>query len=267
MIRSIYNLKYNPFIKDMSDSSIYETIDYKSAIDRLNYVTNLNGFALFTGNPGFGKTYTLNMFRKSLNPALYKVIYIPTSTITVLEFYKALAYGLGIEPTFKKIDLFRQIQDTIKTYVDSKKMKVIFIIDEAQYLKPAILHDLKLIFNFEMDSKNYATVILAGLPTLNSMLSRNIYEPLKQRIIMNYFFEGISKDEIVSYVNNATTKAGNSDSLFSDDALSAATAYSNGSIRKLNLLLEKALIIGASKEARIIDSEIIRLSQSEIEVF
>jgi type II secretory pathway predicted ATPase ExeA len=38
----------------------------------------------------------------------------------------------------------------------------VIIVDEAQFLKNSILDDLRIIFNFEMDSKDYSVLILAG---------------------------------------------------------------------------------------------------------
>lgn len=43
--------------------------------------------------------------------------------VTVPEFYRMLAYGLGLEPACKKIDAFNQIRDTIVTLVKSRKHK------------------------------------------------------------------------------------------------------------------------------------------------
>lgn len=40
----------------------------------------------------------------------------------------------------------------------------------------AILSDLKLLMNFEMDSRNYAVLVLCGQPTLNNTLSMQIHE-------------------------------------------------------------------------------------------
>ncbi|MGM0379908.1 MAG: AAA family ATPase [Bacillota bacterium] len=82
---------------------------------------------------------------------------------------------------------------------DQSKRWVI-IIDESQYLRTGILNDLKLLLNFEIDSKNYASLILAGQPLLNNILSKKVHEALKQKIVMNYTFQGISKKEGKKYI-------------------------------------------------------------------
>ncbi|NLU50133.1 MAG: hypothetical protein GXX09_06960 [Syntrophomonadaceae bacterium] len=36
------------------------------------------------------------------------MVYFPLSTITVNDFYRGLAFNLGLEATFRKVDLFKQ---------------------------------------------------------------------------------------------------------------------------------------------------------------
>ena len=70
-----------------------------------------------------------------------------------------------------------------------KELHLYFIFDEANYMKSGILNDLKILFNFEMDSKDYAVVLLVGLPQLNNQLRLSSHEPLRQRIIMSHNLE------------------------------------------------------------------------------
>lgn len=82
------------------------------------------------------------------------------STTTILEFYKQIATALGVEPCYRKSDNFLSIQAEITRYNLEKNMTVIIIIDEANYIQSGILNDLKMLFNFEMYSKDRAIVIL-----------------------------------------------------------------------------------------------------------
>lgn len=79
-------------------------------------------------------------------------------------------------------------------------MTPVIIIDEANYISGFVLNDLKLLFNFEMDSRDRAVILLAGLPQLNNTLRLGIHEPLRQRIIMNYDLEGLSREEGRDYI-------------------------------------------------------------------
>ena len=104
------------------------------------------------------------------NTSLYKVVYSSLSTLTVNDFYRNLAAELGAQPAFRKTDNFKIIQDEINRLVLEKRQTPVIIIDEANYIGNAVLNDLKMLFNFEMDSKDRAVVLLSGLPQLNSTL-------------------------------------------------------------------------------------------------
>ena len=197
---------------------------------------------------------------------MFKVVYIPLSTVTVLEFYKSLAYSLGVEPYSEKIDLFNAIQERIISSAKDKRFIPTIIIDEAQYLKTDVLNDLKLLMNFDIDSENYAIFILSGQPLLNNILSKQIHEALKQRIVINYNYEGISKEDVISYISSMLQLCGISSNIFNDNAIEAINSCCNGSIRTLNKVIENCLIIGYQKNATVIDTEIVMSAQNEIEI-
>ena len=157
---SRYNLEFNPFIKN-SKETLIETDEYKEVTFRLNYLLQTKGFGVLTGGPGKGKTTVIRNWAKSLNPSAYKIVYISLSTLTVNDFYRHLAESLNQVPMFRKTDNFKVIQDAINRLVIEKKITPIIIIDEANYLKNSALNDLKILFNFEMDSSDKAVVLLS----------------------------------------------------------------------------------------------------------
>lgn len=264
MYLSYYGMEFNPFDKGIDTKYSFETEDFKIMKNRLNYIKDNPGIGLFTGNPGLGKTFIIRNFLNELNPNLYKVIYISMSSITVLEFYKEIAYELGIEPAFKKIDIFRQIQETIINYVKNKKQQIIICIDEAQYLKTSIINDLKILMNFEMDSKNYFALILIGSPLLNNLLNRGVHEAIRQRITVSYNLLGISKEEIKEYINTRLDISHGNKGIFNEQSIEAINNSCNGSIRVVNNIITKSLIIASNRSKNIIDTEIIMEAVNEL---
>lgn len=264
MFLSYYGLEFNPFDKDIEVKYAFETNDFKILNNRLDFLKEHKGMALITGSAGMGKTFVIRNFLNNLNKNLYKVVYICMSTVTVIEFYKQLCYLLDIEPPFKKIDMFKEIQERIISLVKDKKINLIIVIDEAQYLKSNILNDLKLLFNFELDSKNYASLILVGQPVLNSILSRNIYEALAQRITISYNMSGITKDELKEYIDSRIKLAHGNSGIFNEQAIEAVYSACNGSIRMVNNIITKCFIIGKSKNKEYIDSDIVLEASNEL---
>lgn len=262
---SRYGLDFNPFIKNTKDILI-ETDEYKELVFRLNYLLQIRGFGLVTGNPGLGKTTALRKWSESLNQSAYKIIYIPLSTLTVLEFYRQLADSLGIEPKFRKADNFRAIQEIITRYEKEKKITLVIILDEANYLSNGTLNDLKLLFNFDMDSRDRAVVILAGLSNLNNTLRLNSHEPLRQRIVMNYHVEALNKEESKRYIQKKLEGAGCYSPVFDEGALEAVVNAGGGVPRRINTVCNQCLLIGNSQNKNMIDVDTVMDAASEMEI-
>ena len=264
MFTTYWEMQFNPFSKEQSIEHYFESEDFKQATARLNRLKESKSIGLFTGRPGLGKTTTIKKFVEDLNPSLFKCIYLPLSTLTVMEFYRAIAFGLGIPPLFKKIDMFNSIQERIVNLSKDKNITTVLVIDEGQYLQPKILNDLKILLNFDMDSKNYAAVIIAGLPVLSNNLMVQAHEALVQRIIINYTFIGLSKTELNDYINTRLKSCGTHVNMFSENAIEAIWACSSGCPRVINNLAEKCLIHGFHKNVKQIDSEIVMLVNNDI---
>ena len=181
-----------------------------------------------------------------------------------MEFYKNLCIGLGIEAGHKKVDMFHQIQERIQTLVKDRKITPVIICDEAQYYKTGVLNDLKMIMNYEMDTKDYAVLILVGQPVLNDILSRNINEALNQRIIINYTFMGIEAEEVKEYIKDRCRIAGITNEIFDENAIRALASNCNGSTRNLNNLIDKSLMICMKQESNTISAETVMLAATDI---
>lgn len=259
---SRYGLEFNPFIKNSKDIMI-ETEEYNELAFRLDYLLQIKGFGLVTGEPGLGKTTSIRKWTSGLNKVAYKIIYIPLSTLTVMEFYRQLALELGVEPKHKKVENFRNIQHAITRYEIEKRMTPIIILDEANYLQSGTLNDLKLLFNFEMDSKDRAVVILVGLPNLRNTLNLNSHEPLRQRIVMNYRLDSLNKNESKKYIESKLKGAGCHMKIFEDSAMEAIINTCGGVPRRINQLCNQCLIVGNIFNKNMIDLDTVTKATDE----
>ena len=248
-----YGLEFNPFLKN-SKEVLVETQEYKEVLFRLNYLLTTKGFGLLTGSAGRGKTTAVRNWASGLNTSLYKVV------------YRNLAAELGAQPAFRKTDNFKIIQDEINRLVLEKRQTPVIIIDEANYIGNAVLNDLKMLFNFEMDSKDRAVVLLSGLPQLNSTLRLSIHEPFRQRIVMNYNLEGMTKAEGHSYVAAKLNGAGCTQTVFEDNALEAILNAANGTPRMINKLCNASLLVGNSSNLNIITADAVMQAINDCEL-
>lgn len=262
---SRYSLDFDPFIKNSKDI-IIETSEYKEVAYRLNYLLSNKGFGILTGGPGRGKTTIIRSIVKNLNTSLYKITYTSLSTLTLTEFYRHLAIEMGLEVMSKRSDNFKLIQGEINRQALEKRITPVIIIDEANYINNAILNDFKMLFSFDMDSKDRAVILLIGLPTLNNTLRLVANEALRQRISMNYTLDNLSKTEAKDYILSKLNGAKCNASIFNENAIEAIINASNGIPRAINKLCSSCLIIGDSKKLSNIDADVVMFAVNETEL-
>lgn len=260
-----YGLECNPFLKNSKEIPV-ETQEYKEVQFRLDYLLHTKGFGLLTGSPGCGKTTAIRNWSNNLNSSLYKVIYSSLSTLTVMEFYRNLVIALGQEPAFRKSENCRIIQEEVTRLSIEKRITPVIIMDEANYIGTAILNDLKILFNFEMDSRDRAVILLVGLPQLNNTLRLGIHEPLRQRLVMSYHLDVLTKEESRFYITTKLQGAGCTQTIFEENAIEAIINASGGTPRILNKLCNGCLLIGNIQNANLISSEIAMLTINDNEL-
>ncbi len=81
-----------------------------------------------------------------------------------------------------------------------KRQTPVIIDGKPTTSSPKILNDLKILFNFEMDSRDRAVVLLFRSAAVKNTLRLAAHEPLRQRIVMNYDLDGMSKEEGRRYI-------------------------------------------------------------------
>ena len=261
-----YNMSRNPFSKGLPADMAHQTEDLRQVHARLDHLARTGGIGLVTADPGTGKTFAVRTWAARLNPNTSKVVYICLSTVTNMEFYGELCQGLGIEPGFKKSDMFRDVQACVRSLVEERRMRVTVVIDEAHYLPTSVLRDLQMICNFDMDSRDMLALVLVGHTVLAQYLSRQPHEALRQRLVVSYRMAGLDGPQTADYVRSMLTRAGADPDLFDDAALASAHACAGGSVRRLNSVVTNALTIGAQQRARAIDAEMVRCAADELAI-
>lgn len=257
MFKAYYGFSKNPFDKQfLSEKDAFLSKDHTEATSRLSYLKNIRGIGVFTSRPGFGKTYALRCFTKSLDRNLHETAYVCLSTVSVTDFYRQFCAALGIDAPFGKPAMFRAIQERLFHLFKERKKPLLLILDEAHDLSPAILKDLKMLMNHDFDSVNCFTLVLAGEPHLNRNLEKPIHEALRQRIAIHYGFTGLTDMETEQYVLHKLRIAGAADSILGEGTLPAIIGYARGCPRMLDNLMNEALLLGAQLEKPSLDAEV-----------
>lgn len=255
MFRQYFGLKFNPFDKEIPTDKLFESHDIQELDSRLKYMLDTRGICLIVGESGSGKSTSLRKLNDNLNRSLYRPCYLPLTTLTVKEFYQEIVSMLGETPAYKKVSLFSQIQGCIQNLYYEQRITPVIIVDEVHMAPTTVLDDLRMVFNFRVDSANPFVLILAGQPPIRNKLALNSCYPLKQRITMQYSMQGFTAEETVDYCKSRMKIAGCSSEVFLPQALAAIHTVSGGFPRNINNVAVASLMYCTNKKLQQADEE------------
>jgi type II secretory pathway predicted ATPase ExeA len=160
--------------------------------------------------------------------------------------------------------MFYEIQSAINSLYYDQRITPVFIVDEIHMASTQILDDLRILFNFKMDSANPFVLIMVGQPQIRNKLMLNTSYPLKQRIVMRYTMQGLKKEECTDYLDSRMRLAGCTRNVFTPAAIEAIYNISNGAPRVINNITTAALMYSAAKRVDSVDGEAVFQANIEI---
>jgi len=264
MYKDFYGLKERPFSKTPDPRFLYLSKGHREALARLVYAVEERDLVLLTGEIGCGKTTLSRALLDELEEN-QKVILFINPRLTPMEFLKTLATRLEIvKPARTKSELLDQIGAELYRCHEAGQCPVL-VIDEAQLVPHKETFDeIRLLTNFQLDDQNLICVVLMGQPELRKRLLHRAYEPLRQRIGMQYNLQPLSFEETQAYLRHRLQVAGGNEQLFADEAVRVVHDYSAGVPRRINHIAALALLEGFGREAQRIDAGVMGAVMDEL---
>jgi type II secretory pathway predicted ATPase ExeA len=265
MYEAYFGLQERPFSKTPDPRFLFLSKGHREALARMQYAVEERDLVLLTGEIGCGKTTLSRALMDALDDS-FKVVCLINPRLTPLEFLSSLARHLGVaEPARFKVDLLEQIGKMLFEYYE-KDMTPVVVIDEAQLVPHKETFDeIRLLTNFQLDDRNLISIVLMGQPELKQRLRHRAYEPLRQRIGMQFELTPLSQAETSEYLDFRVVTAGGRSGLFSEEAVTAVYSYSKGTPRMINHAASLALLecFGRGEariEQNVIDAVMLELS-------
>jgi general secretion pathway protein A len=260
-----YGFEKEPFRSDIDANEILQTPQLTAAGDRFEYAAALGAVYLITGEIGSGKSTTLRYLLNGLHPSEYRVIYVTATTGSILELYRLIRGEMGMRLSgMSRAVMSTQIRREVLDLVNGKKMNAVLVVDEASLLRLEVFTELHTLCQFEMDSKPYLPLVLAGQSNLVDKLMYPASMPLASRIVARSHFVGSDRDQMKAYLLHHLSIVGIKKTLFDETAVTAIHQGSGGIYRKANHLARGALIAAAMEKQKIVNAEHVRIAASEI---
>ena len=259
-----FGFKTEPFSSEIASKHLLKLPSMVSVKERFDYVMS-GGVFIVTGEVGSGKSTSLRWSQAQYHPSQYLFLNITATGGSLIEFYRQLCWELDIESkTGSRVGILKAFKSTIREISATKKQKIIIIIDEAHLLRVDIFAELHTVTQFDNDSKNLFSLVLAGQPNLLEKLTYRSSAPIASRVISRTHLSHLNQEQMAVYLEHHLTVAGVKKQLFSDQAITAIYQGSAGILRKSNLLARGGLVAAAMEKEQVVSAEHIRLASTEL---
>ena len=248
-----YGLARLPFSKEVPSDELFACAAHEQVGARLKAGIEGRVSAVLTGEVGVGKTFLLRGLARQLNPSLYRVTYIHNANVSQRDFYRQLSTALALEPKSHPSALFRQVQAHIEDLADEQKVHPVLLLDESHLLATPVLESLHVLLNYRMDSRDFLSVILIGLPQLRERLARNLFASLSTRLAVRAHLDPLQVDQVGAYLDHRMKTAGCAQEVFSEEAVLCIREATGGVLRKVNVLAHHCLEVASNGKGTLVD--------------
>lgn len=238
-----------PFTRELAVNDRLALPHQTDVVDALNETVRQRMSAALIAPAGAGKTVVLRTLVAGLPDARYQTRYVKVTGLSKRDLCREIADVCGLHVTGTYPALVRRLQEAFTQNADTDGLRPILVLDEAHDLRPESLAMLRLLTNFDMDSRLVVSVVLSGQPPLRTMLRRPDQAAIAGRLAHYATLRLLSRDETRHYVVHRCALAGAHDDPFDADAHESIFEISLGNLRAIDRLalksLEHAVKIGA----------------------
>ena len=260
MYESFFRLKENPFNITPDPRFLYMGPSYRDGLAYLKYgVREKKGFLVLTGEVGTGKTTLVRALTQEFGSEVLVSVVLNTR-VTPKQLLTLAARDFGLEGSWRgsKVELLMELSDFLLAQANAGKSCVL-VVDEAHNMGPQLLEELRLLSNVETDREKLLQIVMVGQPELLNTLSLPSMRQIRQRIPGSFHIRPLEDYEVESYVTTRMSVAGADSSWvnFTPDAFEAIHSNTKGIPRLINILCDRALLVGYVGENRKLDSALI----------
>lgn len=255
MYEQFFGFTKRPFDKAIPINEFFISSSFTELQKRFDFMKEYRGIMTLTGETGIGKTSSIRHLINNINTKNYICVYLPLSTVGVIDFYRYLNNSLGGEYVYYKSDIFKSIQEKIIDYSVNKNIVPIIIFDEAHLLRDANIQELQIITNIKCDSFDPAIIILVGQDVLLDRLNKSILASFYQRINLKYRLKTLNFEETKNYILHQFKICNCNENILNESAFDNIYKFSKGCLRIIGSLVTKALIMASLDKKRNIDGD------------
>jgi general secretion pathway protein A len=222
-----------------------------------------DGTILLTGEAGAGKTTLARALVAQLGRrTLVSFVTDPVAAArdllqTVLVDFGVISRADAASGRLRgsRDDLASTLRDFLAS-LSALQAVALVVIDDAHRLPAAILGDLHVLAEIASEH-TLLQVLLVGEPDLAVRLNSDELQAWSRLIGLRAELGPLSAGDVADYVAHRLAVAGTTDALFDASALARLHELSRGAPRAVNLIADRALVMGQGASARSIDEDLV----------
>jgi type II secretory pathway predicted ATPase ExeA len=251
MYETYWQLNEKPFENSADPRFYYPGESPQAALLKLRYaVENRRGGALLAGASGTGKTLVLAMLRRMIDETYAPFAHLVFPQMSTPDLLAYLADELegsprgaennGVQTSIRRIERFLSENS-------AKGRHAVIAVDEAHLIDhPDAWEALRLLMNFEVESRPALSLLISGQTGLLPMLDR--MPQFDERLGVKCLMRPFSVEETAAYATHRLKTAGATGEIIDPDAFPILHELTCGVARRINRLCDLALLIGYAEE-------------------
>lgn len=261
---NFYELKKSAFNVTSNPDFFFESQSHREAISSLLFgIQERKGIILITGEVGTGKTTLCKALFGKLPPEV-KLSLILNPYFSEVQLLKAIAEDFGITvKSANRLNIVKSINIFLMD-LNLNNGNAVLVIDEAQDLSIRQLEQIRLLSNLETKEEKLLQIVLVGQPELKDKISQYNLRQIYQRIVVKHQLTPLTDGEVKDYIDFRLKKVGPGNVTFPSEVYKMIYEFSQGIPRLINILCERALILGFIRQEHVLNEDIFSSCIAEI---
>lgn len=260
MFETHYGLTGRPFQLTPDPRFYFESATHRKAMSYLGYgLAQGEGFIIITGEIGAGKSTLVAHLMQTVDKARLTAAQIVTTQLKGDDLLHMVASSFGVATAgLDKTGTLAAIEHFLHNEARAGR-RCLLVVDESQNLPMPALEELRMLSNFQLGSHPLLQIFLLGQPEFRAIVhGAPGLEQLRQRIIATHHLGAMELHEVQPYVEHRMKLVGWAGRpAFADDVWARLFAETGGIPRKVNMLINRVLLMAAVDDRDVVDAALV----------
>ncbi len=253
-----FHLKEEPFSTSPNPRFLFTSPVHHAAVQKIRYVVAARkGLAVCFGAPGHGKTTLARLlYQMFLDDGYHAVFLTNPSYPTPNQLLRAIIQEFQVTRTARSfLDLLNLFKAFLYEEAIERRKVLVLLMDEVQTLGHSQMELMRQICNYESNDQKFLQLVLFGQEQFRTTLHRA--PNLENRICMACSLDGLTLADTQQMLRFRWQVAGGGKFPFTDEAVQAIYAATQGVPRSQIILADNALLVATLHKADSIGPDVI----------